>query len=56
MLGMLWIGPNHLPQDGFGEAPTTAPCRFVNQLDTGRTVDVERGYKGKRYCGPQQHQ
>ena len=41
---MLWTGYVFLPQDGFKEAPATAPCRFVNQLDTGQTVDVERGY------------
>ena len=49
---MLWIGLYHLPQDGLKEDPTTAPCRIVDQLDTAQTVDLERGYKGKRYCGP----
>ncbi len=47
MMGMLWIGTFLLPQDGFEKAPTTAPCRFVNQLDTGQTVYVERGYEGQ---------
>ena len=51
-MGMLWIGLYHLPQDGLKEDPTTAPCRIVNQLDTAQTVDLELGYKGKRYCGP----
>ena len=45
MLGMLWIGLVHLPEDGLQEDPTTAPCRSVNQLDTGQTVYLERGYK-----------
>ena len=49
---MLWIGALFLPQDGLQEAPTTGPCRVVDQLDTAQTVDLERGYKGKRYCGP----
>ena len=45
MLWMLWIGFVYLPHDGFQEDPTTAPCRFVNQLDTGLSVYLERGYK-----------
>jgi len=37
--GMLWIGSRLLPQDGSRKAPTTALCRFVNQLDTaGRFI------------------
>jgi transposase len=31
---MLWIGFTALPQDGFRKVPTTALCRFVNQLNT----------------------
>ena len=33
--------------DGSLEAPTTALCRFVNQLDTAQTVYVEQGYNAK---------
>ena len=33
--------------DGSRKAPTTALCRFVNQLDTAQTVYVEQGYNAK---------
>ena len=33
---MLWIGLLLLPFDGYLEAPTTALCSFVDQLDTAR--------------------
>ena len=36
MQGMLWIGFITYRMDGSCEAPTTALCRFVNQLDTAR--------------------
>lgn len=33
---MLWIGITSLPPDGSWEAPTTALCSIVDQLDTAR--------------------
>ena len=49
LLGMLWIGAELLPRDGFQKAPTTAPCWFVNQLDTGKTVYVESAPKHQKH-------
>ena len=54
---MLWIGGLTLPQDGFRKRTTTALYSIVNQLDTAsqldtaRTVYLERAYKSKVFCG-----
>ncbi len=48
---MLWIGGLTLPQDGFRKHTTTAVYSIVNQLDTARTVYLERAYKSKVFCG-----
>ena len=51
LLGMLWIGSHHVPQDGLKEAPTTVLCSIVNQLDTARRFMWNEVTRAKRPVG-----
>ncbi len=49
---MLWIGLFLLPHDGLEEAPTTALCEFVDQLDTVRRFISNEVTRAKYPVGP----